>query len=55
MNEWERAARMAERYKKIYHPGMRIELIEMGDDPQKIPSGTRGTPLSVSMTSATSL
>ena len=47
MNEWERAARMAERYKKIYHPGMRIELIEMGDDPQKIPSGTRGTVVGV--------
>ena len=26
---------------------MRIELIEMGDDPQKIPSGTRGTVVGV--------
>ena len=43
MNEWERASKMAERYKKMYPVGTRIELIQMGDDPRPVPSGTRGT------------
>ena len=32
-----------EYYKKIYPKGTRIEVIEMGDDPNPIPSGTKGT------------
>ena len=47
MNDWDKAARTAERIKKLYPPGTRIELIEMGDDPQKIPEGTRGTVVGV--------
>ncbi len=47
LNDWQKAERMTERYKKMYRPGMRIELIEMGDDSQKIPSGTRGTVIGV--------
>ncbi len=43
MNEWERARRMAERYKEMYPKGTRIELIQMGDDPRPVPPGTRGT------------
>ena len=43
MNEWERARRMAERYKQMYPVGTRIELIQMGDDPRPVPPGTRGT------------
>ena len=31
MNEWERARRMAERYKEMYPKGTRIELIQMGN------------------------
>ena len=41
MNEWERARRMAERYKEMYPKGTRIELIQMGNDPRPVPPGTR--------------
>ena len=43
MNEWERLYRQAERYKKMYPPGTRIELLSMGSDPRPIESGTRGS------------
>ena len=43
MNEYERLSRQAERYKKQYPPGTRIELIEMEDSLAPVPSGTRGT------------
>jgi hypothetical protein len=43
MNEWARAERMAKVYKEMYPKGTRVELIEMGDDPRPIPSGTKGT------------
>lgn len=43
MNEWQRAARMAKVYKEMYPQGTRIELIEMGEDPRPIQSGTKGT------------
>ena len=36
MNEWERTERMAKRYKEMYPVGTRIELIQMGDDPQPV-------------------
>ena len=43
MNEWERAKRMAERYKQMYPVRTRFELIQMGEDPRPVPPGTRGT------------
>lgn len=43
MNEWERQRRKAEYLKKAYPPGTRIVLNFMGDDPNPIESGTRGT------------
>ena len=43
MNEWERLYRQAERYKKMYPLGTRIELLSMGSDPRPIESGTRGS------------
>ncbi len=43
MNEWERAAKLAEIYRTRYPVGTRIELVQMGDDPHPIPPGTRGT------------
>lgn len=42
MNEWDRLSRMAEGVKARYPKGTRLELISM-DDPQAVPSGTRGT------------
>ena len=43
MNEWDRLRRAAVMNKERYPPGTRIELIHMGDDPNPIPDGTRGT------------
>ena len=43
MNEWERLRRQAERYKNTYPPGTRILLLSMGNDPNPVESGTRGT------------
>jgi len=43
MNEWDRLHRAAAMNKERYPPGTRIELIHMGDDPNPIPDGTRGT------------
>lgn len=43
MNEYERLSRQAEKYKKQYPPGTRIELIGMEDSFGPVPSGTRGT------------
>ena len=43
MNEWDRLRRVAAMNKERYPPGTRIELIHMGDDPNPIPDGTRGT------------
>ena len=43
MNEWERLHRQAERYKEMYPPGTRMELISMDDPYAPVPPGTRGT------------
>jgi hypothetical protein len=43
MNEWDRLRRAAAMNKERYPPGTRIELIHMGEDPNPIPDGTRGT------------
>lgn len=43
LNEWERLSRQAQRYKEAYPPGSRIVLISMGNDPNPVESGTRGT------------
>lgn len=43
MNEYERQRRIAERTKKLYPPGTRIELINMKDPYAPVTSGTRGT------------
>ena len=43
MNEWDRLRRATAMNKERYPPGTRIELIHMGDDPNPIPDGTRGT------------
>jgi hypothetical protein len=40
---WDRLHRMAELVKEQYPEGTRVEVISMGDDPNPIPSGTRGT------------
>ena len=43
MNEWDRLHRQAQRYKEAYPPGTRIMLLSMGNDPNPVESGTRGT------------
>lgn len=43
MNEWDRLHRQAQRYKEAYPPGTRIMLLGMGNDPNPVESGTRGT------------
>jgi len=43
MNQFEAERRFAQRMKNNYPAGTRIELIQMGDDPNPIESGTRGT------------
>ncbi|HCA30071.1 MAG TPA: hypothetical protein DEP23_11135 [Ruminococcaceae bacterium] len=43
MNSFERDRQKAKMYKEMYPAGTRIELISMGNDPQPIDSGTRGT------------
>ncbi len=43
MNEWERLNRQAKRYKEMYPPGTRLELISMDDPYAPVPPGTRGT------------
>lgn len=43
MNEWERQRRKTEYLKKAYPPETRIVLNFMGDDPNPIKNGTRGT------------
>lgn len=43
MNEWERLHRQAKRYKEMYPPGTRLELISMDDPYAPVPAGTRGT------------
>lgn len=43
MNEWDRLHRQAQRYREAYPPGTRIMLLSMGNDPNPVESGTRGT------------
>ena len=43
MNEWEKLHEAADRYKKMYPKGTRIELLSMANDPRPVASGTRGT------------
>lgn len=43
MNDWEKLHQAAIRYKKMYPPGTRIELLSMENDPRPVASGTRGT------------
>lgn len=43
MNEWEKLHEAANRYKKMYPEGTRIELLSMENDPRPVASGTRGT------------
>ena len=43
MNDWNRLHRQAQRYKEAYPPGTRIMLLGMGNDPNPVESGTRGT------------
>ena len=43
MNSWEKERRMAEFMKKRYPVGTRVELIKMGNDPNPVAPGTKGT------------
>lgn len=43
MNEWERLHQQAKRYKEMYPPGTRLELISMDDPYAPVPPRTRGT------------
>lgn len=43
MNEWEKLHQAANRYKKMYPEGTRIELLSMSNDPRPVANGTRGT------------
>ena len=47
MSEWDRLHRQAQRYKEAYPPGTRIVLLSMGNDPNPVESGTRGTVIAV--------
>ena len=43
MNEWDRLHRQAERMQREYPTGTRILLLGMGNDPNPVEPGTRGT------------
>lgn len=43
MNEFQKLAMLAKRYKALYPEGTRIEVLMMGNDPRPINPGTRGT------------
>ena len=43
MNRFEAERRFAKRMKENYPPGIRIMLLQMGDDPRPIEPNTRGT------------
>lgn len=43
MNEYERLSRLADRHRKAYPPGTRLELIDMNDPYAPVTPGTRGT------------
>ena len=47
MNEWDRLHRQAQRYKESHPKGTRIKLLSMGNDPNSVESGTRGTVITV--------
>lgn len=43
MNQSDRLHRQVQRYKETYPPGTRIMLLGMGNDPNPVEIGTRGT------------
>lgn len=43
MSERDRLHRQAEKYRKMYPPGTRLELVSMNDSYAPIPAGTKGT------------
>lgn len=47
MNEWERLHKQAIQIQREYPPGVKIELLEMVDDPRPITANTKGTVLKV--------